>query len=321
MSEKLLSIIIPVYNVEKYLGKCIDSIFVDNHFPKFNELIEVIAINDGATDNSPVILDEYAQKYPLKICSKNNGGQSSARNMGIKAACGKYIQFIDSDDYLFPCKLQKIIGYLQHNSNCDLLLYNYANFTDGKNDFNPKITGCAFSQLDGQTVLSELLKKDIFSAFPWNKITKKTLIENNSLYFIEGIINEDTEWGAKVLALAENVGYLNEIVYAYRHRAGSTIDRPMRNHKSYASNLAVLESLENFRNSNFSDKFKNTFIYAMTGAFWIVWINSHFEGSLELVEQKYGHIMPYCKCSRRIFYRILIKIFGIERFYKWKYKK
>ena len=100
-----LSIILPVYNVEAYIGKCLNSILIDNAFCG-----EVICVNDGSTDNSFSILQQYVLRYPnVQIVSQSNAGLSVARNVGLKRATGDYVFFIDSDDWIFPHTLQQII--------------------------------------------------------------------------------------------------------------------------------------------------------------------------------------------------------------------
>ena len=97
--HKVLSIVIPVYKVEKFIRQCLDSVIVS---PEEMEQIEVIVVNDGTPDNSSVIAHEYAEKYPnsIKVIDKENGGHGSAWNVGLKLATGKYLRFLDSDDWL-----------------------------------------------------------------------------------------------------------------------------------------------------------------------------------------------------------------------------
>jgi glycosyltransferase involved in cell wall biosynthesis len=110
--DKLLSIIIPVYNVEPYLRECLDSVFAQDLTD-----CEVIAVNDGSTDGSPLILDDYETRYPgmLRVVSKENGGLSSARNAGVNVAQGRFLYFVDSDDYLRPHAITTIKQIIHSN--------------------------------------------------------------------------------------------------------------------------------------------------------------------------------------------------------------
>ena len=115
------SIIVPVYNVEKYLSKCLDSVINQT-----NQDFEVIVVNDGSPDNSQKIIYEYVEKYPDKIKGfiKENGGLSDARNYGIARASGEYIIFLDSDDYIDEHLLEKLDEKIKEDSNLDIIGYN-----------------------------------------------------------------------------------------------------------------------------------------------------------------------------------------------------
>ena len=115
-----LSIIIPVYNVELYLRECLDSVFIQDLTG-----CEVIVVNDGSTDDSPTIIDEYRSLYPsfLRVINKKNGGLSSARNSGLEAARGEYIYFIDSDDYLKPFAIKTILNSIITNNGIDVFYF------------------------------------------------------------------------------------------------------------------------------------------------------------------------------------------------------
>lgn len=115
-----ISIIVPIYNVEKYLQKCVDSILCQTY-----KNLEIILVNDGSPDNCPAICDEYAKKDKrIKVIHKQNGGVSSARNAGLDVATGKYVQFVDSDDWVEPEYSKTMINLIEEN-NCDLGICGY----------------------------------------------------------------------------------------------------------------------------------------------------------------------------------------------------
>lgn len=121
----LISVIIPVYNVEKYLEQCLDSVINQNL-----QDIEIICVDDGSTDNSPSILEKFSSKdNRIKIFSKENGGQASARNLGIKKAKGKYIAFVDSDDFIKEDMFVKLYDVAENN-NLDIAMCKIALYDD-----------------------------------------------------------------------------------------------------------------------------------------------------------------------------------------------
>ena len=131
VKEELLSIIVPVYNVEKYLNRCIESIVNQTY-----KTIEIILIDDGSSDNSSYLCDEWAKKDSrIKVVHKQNGGVSSARNQGIKVATGEYVQFVDSDDYLDVDFCKNIMS--EYSDDIDLVV---SGFTIIDDSGNKKIT-------------------------------------------------------------------------------------------------------------------------------------------------------------------------------------
>ena len=121
-NEKIISIVVPVYNIEEYVGECLDSMVHQDLAP---ERYEVICINDGSTDGSAAVLDEYAKKYPqIKVYYKENGGLSSARNLGIEKSTGRYVWFVDGDD----CIKENCLGFFAESVekyNPDTILFNF----------------------------------------------------------------------------------------------------------------------------------------------------------------------------------------------------
>ena len=220
-----LSIIIPVYNVEKYLEECLDSVLNQT----LNDT-EIICIDDGSTDNSLNILKEYSKKDKrIKIIPKENGGQASARNLGIKEAQGEYIAFVDSDDFIEPEMIEKLYTKAKDNNldiaMCKISLYD--NETEEINthawyymlgvfrDFEKDV----FSHKDTKEFTCEI------SVTPYNKIYKTSLIKDNNILFPEGLIFEDEKFFYDVYLRAKRVSIVDEFLYYYRtNRKGSTVD-------------------------------------------------------------------------------------------------
>ena len=220
-----LSVVIPVYNCEKYLEKCLNSVINQTY-----QDIEIICINDGSTDNSLNILKEYALKDPrIKIISTANMGLSNARNVGIKKASGEYISFVDSDDWLEPQAYQLAIeAFIQHNT--DFVAYlsnivpdndnidpNWLNIT--KNYHKLKLNGVNYIDI-------KTYKKTTVTVN--NKIFKTSIIKNNDINFPVGILFEDNAFITKYF-LHGKLGYYIDIpLYNYRQRKDSIMYRRLK---------------------------------------------------------------------------------------------
>lgn len=216
MENVKLSIIIPVYNVEKYLSKCLDSVLVGNAFYG-----QVICVNDGSTDNSLAILEQYAKKYPnVEIITQTNAGLSAARNAGIEAAKGDYICFLDSDDYLQQNVLGALIEQME-DQQLDVLRFNYQNVREKREVFVPFKTGKPYFDyssevVDGETFLNDRLG---FACYAVMFIVRRELLDG--CIFTPGIYFEDTDWTPRMLLKAKRVASTEMIVYNYLWREGS----------------------------------------------------------------------------------------------------
>lgn len=203
-----VSIIVPVYNTEKYLEKCLDSLV--NQTLKD---IEIVLVNDGSTDESVNIIKKYLNDDRVKLFNKENGGQASARNLGFEKALGKYVMFIDSDDYVELDMAEKLYEVAERGYNIVCTDY----YTTNGEDKYLKILGDKKS--------SEIAVKEYLfcGAGPCNKIYETKFLKDNNFKFPEGIIYEDF---AVIPALARynpKVYYLNLAFLHYVHHEGSTM--------------------------------------------------------------------------------------------------
>lgn len=214
------SIIIPIYNVEKYLKESIDSVLAQD----FTDY-EIILVNDGSTDNSPAICDEYAEKYTqIKVIHKANGGLSDARNFGIKKAQGDYLIFLDSDDFWNGVIILSEINQIIKKNNPDLIIHELSCFYNSEKiiprKFKTKETQ-KFSY-DLKKDLKYLVNNDIYYAAAWNKIIKSEIIKANQLYFPKGKIHEDVAWCADIIPYVSSYSlYKNPFYYYRKEREGS----------------------------------------------------------------------------------------------------
>ena len=215
-----LSIIVPVYNVADYLAKCLDSLLAQD-LPQ-NEY-EIIVVNDGSTDNSADIAQQYADGYAnISLVNQANQGLSGARNTGIKCAKGDYIQFVDSDDYLEENVLGGLMKQVE-DGDLDVLRFNYENVNDKGDVVNPNKDPKHFVDfsnevVDGLTFLNNKLGPACYAV---QFIIKKELLIDNNIIFKSGIYFEDVEWTPRMLLKAGRVASTGAVVYYYLVREGS----------------------------------------------------------------------------------------------------
>ena len=207
-----ISIIVPVYKVEQYLPRCIDSILAQT-FTDF----ELLLIDDGSPDNSGKICDEYAAKDSrIRVFHKGNGGVSSARNLGLDNAQGKYIGFVDSDDVIPPFYYQTLISYLFDN---DVVCCNYLKFSSDSPTFDCDITNSIdYVQLNNRS----FFKYGESYWCVWNKIFKREIIKDSR--FDTTLKNaEDTLFSFSILLNCESVGYIRNKLYGYFIRGSGAV--------------------------------------------------------------------------------------------------
>lgn len=239
----LVSIVVPIYNVENYIERCIDSIISQTYTN-----LEIILVNDGSTDNSRLIIEKYTTDRRCKIIDKANGGSSSARNTGIKEANGKYIYFMDSDDYILPSTIEDLVNTME-KYNTDFCCFGIAFFNDKytkyfKTNFNdPYIIGNDNIMKDA--LLGKRIKNSVCSKF-----FNTNFIKHNNLYFHEGIINEDYLFTIKCCICSNKVSFLNKNLYmAYIRENSISRNFKIENITSYLTIDEILKK-ELFENRN-----------------------------------------------------------------------
>lgn len=216
------SIVIPVYNVEKYIDKCVESILKQN----YNDY-EIILVDDGSIDSSGKICEKYKKLYPqkIKVIHKKNGGLSSARNVGIKYAEGEYIVFIDSDDYIEDnslCKINKEINFVRPDV---IALYGYKFENEGNISEGLKFRDDLDIIVSGKEFYKKALYQDLLSVGAPYYIYKKQFIIKNNLSFTEGLYHEDELWTPIMLYYADTVFDLKYRYYYYRSNNQNSITR------------------------------------------------------------------------------------------------
>lgn len=209
-NDVLISVIVPVYNVERYLNRCVDSLINQTY-----KNLEIILVDDGSTDNSPQICDDYENRYEsVKVIHKKNGGLSSARNAGIKQANGDYIGFVDSDDWV-EADIYRTCKEMMQKYNCDIVDFKVEFASDeGMSEKINSIESVAL--VKGSDIIYDYLYRGQTDKAPFSvcrKLYRRKLFDGIS--FPEGKINEDIVTNYKVLENADSILYINKVGYYY----------------------------------------------------------------------------------------------------------
>ncbi len=220
MKEKI-SIIIPIYNAEKNIKKCIESIICQTY-----DNIEIICINDGSTDKSTQIIENYQHKDTrITLINKENSGVSDTRNTGIKKSSGKYIMFIDADDYISKDYIEKMYEVIQ-KYNCDLLISGYTEVRDGKNK-NKKFSKCREKELNitYPQYLEDYLLTNFFNSC-WKQLINKKIITKNNIQFSSDIkYGEDMLFSFECYKYSSKTYYIDNCGYNYYINSESVMQR------------------------------------------------------------------------------------------------
>ena len=305
-----VSVIVPVYNVESYLDKCLTSLVKQTL-----QEIEIIIVNDGSKDNSEKIIKKYLKKYPEKIkyIKKANGGLSSARNEGLKYASGEYIGFVDSDDYV-SLNTFNLMYKKAKEKNFDLVVCNLNYVYETK-------TKMVSAGLDKDLENEDEVKKNIVFLYPavWNKLYKKEILD--SLKFKEGIWYEDVEFNFRVYPRVKSIGYVDKPLIQYVQRESSiskTIDKRLFN---YIDNFNGL--IRYYQDNNLYNKYYFELEYSYVRYLYATFIKQlsytndkelFKEGVKEAIKNVQEHFPNYKK-------NIYLKKFGLKNIYLKTFNK
>lgn len=254
--RRILSIIIPVYNVEQYLEQCLQSIT-----KQITDSVEIIIVNDGSPDNSAAIIEKFKNRYAEQIVSvtQENQGLSTTRNNGIELAKGDYVWFVDSDDWLPDDAISRVLNEIGVNNDVDvfssyLTLYKEADGIYVNNVY------------EGPSKLSKVdyLKKKLPIAASPRFIYKRAFIMNNSLRFVPGLYHEDAIWGYMIIYKAYIIKFIEEPIYVYRIREKGSI-MSTTSIKSAFDYLAGHKILISWMNINVLPKDQYLFRYLVFG--------------------------------------------------------
>lgn len=238
MQNVQISFVVPIYNMEKYLTRCVESI-LNQTYKNF----ELILVDDGSTDRSNIICDELQkQDDRVTVIHKKNGGLSSARNAGIHMATGDYICFVDSDDWIEDSLLEEALLVLEEDD--DVFVYGHRMVSKyGEKGQGEDIKACS---LNGEEALEKFLENKI-NGYTWNKIVRRELLLNHNIFFPEGRNYEDVATTYKMLMYAHNVKYTEKVFYNYfiNNTESITYKDTLKNLQDYY--LACLEMYQDIK--------------------------------------------------------------------------
>ena len=217
MNSNLVSIIVPIYNVEKYLRKCVDSLLKQSY-----SNIEILLIDDGSTDNSGRISDEYSNYNNVRVYHKENGGLSDARNFGIEHSKGEFLAFVDSDDYVAEDYILRMLDKIQ-KTDVDIVACSYYDISeDGQILGKIQSTDRILNEKNFWDDIYINIKATPAYGVAWNKLYKRNVFEN--LRYRKGILNEDDDIIYDVIH-GRNMFMMDDLLYYYRQRQGSIMDQ------------------------------------------------------------------------------------------------
>ncbi len=214
-----VSVIVPVFKVEAYLSKCVESLIGQVY-----SNLEIILVDDGSPDACPGICDDYAKRDSrIKVIHQKNGGLSDARNTGIRAAKGEYVSFVDSDDWVDPDYIDSLIK-TSLDTSADIVECNHIKYykTDDFFDYSPKIERGEIVVKDGsEAMVDVILDKGTYTVSSWGKIYKMDIFKQNNIWFSVGKIHEDRFVTYKPFFFSRRVAYLESPLYFYTKRKDS----------------------------------------------------------------------------------------------------
>lgn len=241
----LISIIVPVYNVEDYLDRCVESIVNQTY-----KNIEIILVDDGSPDNCPRMCDDWTKKdNRIIVIHKENGGQSSARNEALKIAKGDLIGFVDSDDCIDSTMYEKLMDCLNDN-NCDIVECTKIDFDNQ----TPKCISIGSGNVlvfNRKEAIEDFIKEKHFKSTVWNMLLKSSIAKN--VMFDEGKTHEDILWPYRAYMMAERISYIDYALYYYYQRPNSTMNKEYSERRF--DGLDALEKRAELVKNDFPDLF------------------------------------------------------------------
>ena len=306
----MLDIIITVYNVEKYLEKCLES-FVKQYNGRFN----IFLIDDGSNDGSSIICDNYSLKYSfIKAFHKENGGVSSARNYGIRKINNDYVTFFDADDYPSDDYIKKVFEALLSKKN-DLFFIEDYRFIDGRNKdgiyIKSQIKQSTLNKNNKILILKHLLRIKRMRVSAWGMVVRTKLITNYNLFFEEGIALEDVEWAPKIIMNANSFCLIKGPIYCYRVR-NESLSHSLLNEWKIDSFLRILNELASQRSTFEYQWFLNGYLCNFYLQVIMLFSKQFPASDLPNSLKEYAWLLKYGKNFRCKVCRLVFLLFGMK---------
>ena len=285
------SVVVPVYNVEQYLGQCLESLHLQNYAD-----FEVICVNDGSTDRSRAILSEWESRFPqMRVIDRENGGLSAARNTGLAAATGDYVIFVDSDDWVEPIMLSRLADEAKGE---DMVCFACRRSDTGANDTFSMEQAGGWEYYNRHALEARIVP----FVCVWQRCYRRDYLLDNNLDFREDILHEDNEFTPRACLRAKSVKVIPDVLYNYRVRPGSIMTtRGLRSKESLVligNELSELFSKE-------SGICKTIVFRALTQCYQMAFVDNTREEDrqlLSLVDWNCYHRVSRTKFRHRFYY-------------------
>ena len=274
-TNPLISVIVPIYNVENYIRECVDSIINQSY-----RNIEVLLIDDGSTDESGTIIDSYKCDERILVFHKCNGGLSDARNYGIEKANGDYILFIDSDDFLCDDRCLEKISKVIDDCHPDVVQYKKVYWYE-KDNIKYDVDLRTGLYLDMYELMSNLNKIGLLSVSSCDKAIKRDVIINKNLRFKKDLLSEDILFAYQLFLSIKNMYLLNENIYAYRQARLGSISTT-KSKKNFDSLYYIVKYWYNYEYPN--EEYKN--LYFNMISYWYLIMRTDYPIYYYSAEQK-----------------------------------
>lgn len=251
-----VSFILPIYNVEKYLSECVESILAQTYSD-----FEILLVDDGSPDNCTALCDEWAKKdNRIKALHKPNGGSSDARNYGLEHAQGDYVVFVDSDDFWVnkDC-LQRLMNVVDAHPECDFIGFNCSYYYSDTKTYNKWVAydESLSKPTDKDNVLRSLVASGTFPMSACLKVLKRKALLEINLNFIKGLLSEDIPWFIDLLEGAKKCMFINDYIYAYRQGVVGSISNSF-SVRNFNSILRIIDNeLQKLEGRTFNEKTKD----------------------------------------------------------------
>ena len=208
------SIIVAIYNIESYIDECVSSV-INQDYTDF----ELLLVNDGSTDNSLAVLKKWENiDKRIRVINKPNGGLSSARNAGLACAKGKYIVYIDGDDWITPDLLSSVANYIKAEGDADMICFDYWCYFDSQN-----MKYDSYDSTVNSTAGLTFFAKSKFKLTAWSKVYRKEYLDKVNIQFLEGRLHEDISYTVPLCVCAIKVGWIKKPLYYYRQNRKDSI--------------------------------------------------------------------------------------------------